>query len=120
MSNTKQNHVLAIVGLHQELDNEALCDIVTSNPRIIAMAKQAPVNNCPGPYTASLLSRIGLRSFFMIVLIKDHNSMCKVPMDGNGFVLAEFLKRYIPEDFLIDDEVQPETSCWNDSHGGAQ
>ena len=52
-------------------------------------------------------------SFYIIVLVKDHDSICKVPMDDNGFVLADFLKRYILEHFLLDDEVQLSVSCWN-------
>jgi hypothetical protein len=103
------------VYLHQELDNEALCGIFQSDLRIIAIAKRAPVNNCPGRYTVSLLSRLNLRFYYMTVLVKDHESMWKMLMDGHGFVLSTFLKRYIPEELLLDDVVQPDASWWNGS-----
>ena len=77
MTDKKWVHLLAATCLHQDLDDAALREIILADPRILTIAKRAPVNNAKGPFPASLLSRLHLRYYFLIFLVKDHNSLCR-------------------------------------------
>ena len=75
------------------------------------------MNNAKGTFSASLLSRLHLRYYFLIVLVKDHDSLCRVPLDADGFVKSAFLEQYIETTWLLPDieAKTPAASCWTGS-----
>ena len=114
MTANNKVHLLAATCFHQGLDSSALLEIISANPRIKTIAKRAPVNNSKEPLSASDLSRLHLRFYYLVVLVKDHDSLCRVPLDANGFVQPAFLKRYIDPAWLLSDidPITPAASCW--------